>query len=254
MSIHIALVSVAGEPGRRSENSALLAERVIQDPGTYQLQTEEPCTTIAVAAGVWPHDLGARASHLTLKLLAHRLGEDPELSERSIRAVQRTMGDRAYRKRYIGMRTTLAALQVRGDTATIVNVGDSPVYLWRDGFLHQESVDHTTLRRMLAEGIITEADEAAAAGQFDNLDSSLYADPYADQFEVHESKIATRPGDLWLLCSRGLSKSLASPQIAEIVSQVHRDGPGAVAQCLAAAPAISEATDVDATVAALRIG
>jgi len=254
MSIQIAVVSVAGRSGRRSRDAVLFARRIIQGPGSYELQIDEPGTTVALAAGLRPNHLGPRASYLALDLLAQRLSLDRDLSERTIFSVQRAMGERAFGTPDIGMATTLAALQIDGNTATIVNVGDSPAYLWRNGCLHQKSVDHTVLRRMLAEGIIDKADAMAAAGHYDNLDSALIADSFADQFEVHELKSTTRPGDLWLLCSRGIRKRLTRPQIAQMVSRTIDAGPGAVAHCLVTAPVTSEAFAADVTVAALQRG
>ena len=95
MSIHIALASVAGKPGRRSQDSVLFAGRVSQGRQTCEVRVDAPGTTLAIAAGIWPCRLGARASRLAIELLAHRLDEEAELSEASIRAVQRAMGERA---------------------------------------------------------------------------------------------------------------------------------------------------------------
>jgi protein phosphatase len=252
MSIHIALASVAGKPGRRSQDCTWLAGEVSQGSVERELRIDAPGIAVAVAAGIGPCRLGARASRLAIELLAHRVGEEVRLSEPGVRAVQRAMGERAYRTRDIGMATTLASLQIDSGMATVLNVGDSPVYRWRDGFLCQKSVDHTVGRRMVHEGIIDRDDEMAAAGHYDNLDSALYADPFADQFDVHEARIATRPGDLWLVCSRGVRRVLAPERIADVLRAAAGSGPGVVARSVASAA--GDATGVDVTVIALEIG
>jgi serine/threonine protein phosphatase PrpC len=106
------------------------------------------------------------------------------------------------------MATTIAALWVADRSAVVANVGDSPVYLWRDGKLTELTRAHVVEARMQnaagdligpPPGTLTRALGAGCDGRPDL------------------NTIELRPRDVVLLCTDGISKPLGSAGIAAIL-------------------------------------
>lgn len=101
-----------------------------------------------------------------------------------------------------GMGTTVDALALVGDRVAIAHIGDSRVYLLRDGELSQITTDHTFVQRLVDAGRITE--EEALVHPRRSVLMRVLGD--VDQSpEVDIIVMQTKPGDRWLLCSDGLS-------------------------------------------------
>lgn len=101
-----------------------------------------------------------------------------------------------------GMGTTVSALLRVGDEVAIAHIGDSRIYLFRDGELSQVSVDHTFVQRLVDSGRITE--EEAMVHPRRSVLMRVLGDVDASP-EIDTLILATRPGDRWLICSDGLS-------------------------------------------------
>jgi len=101
-----------------------------------------------------------------------------------------------------GMGTTVSALLMVDDYAVIAHIGDSRIYLYRDGALTQITTDHTFVQRLVDTGRITpeEARYHPRRSVLMRVLGDMDADPEVDTFIM-----PTRPGDRWLLCSDGLS-------------------------------------------------
>jgi protein phosphatase len=101
-----------------------------------------------------------------------------------------------------GMGTTCTALVIRNSTAYISHVGDSRLYLVRDGQVYLMSEDHSVVMQMVRDGALS-LEEARKHGDRNlllqalgrNIDLKVYH--WDKPFPVH-------PGDRFLLCSDGL--------------------------------------------------
>lgn len=101
-----------------------------------------------------------------------------------------------------GMGTTLSALMVTGTKVTIAHIGDSRIYLARDGVVKQITSDHTFVQRLVDTGRITE--EEALTHPRRSVLMRVLGD--IEQFpEVDIDTYETKPGDRWMACSDGLS-------------------------------------------------
>jgi protein phosphatase len=101
-----------------------------------------------------------------------------------------------------GMGTTLSALMVTGTKVTIAHIGDSRIYLARDGVVKQITSDHTFVQRLVDTGRITE--EEAITHPRRSVLMRVLGD--IEQFpEVDIDTYETKPGDRWMACSDGLS-------------------------------------------------
>ena len=101
---------------------------------------------------------------------------------------------------YAGMGTTLVVCLYYDNKVTVGHLGDSRLYMLRDGKFSQVTRDHSLLQEQIDSGIITP--EQAKHAQHKNLvTKALGIDPTVEP-EVRE--YSTRPGDIYLLCSDGL--------------------------------------------------
>lgn len=119
------------------------------------------------------------------------------------------------RKARIG--TTFVGLTVAGDQGRILNIGDSRAYLLRRGRLCKLSRDHSQAQRLMDLGLIT-PQEAAVHPDRHRLTQHLGIFPEEMIIEPYESDLfALYRGDLFLLCSDGLTDMLTEPEIAGIL-------------------------------------
>lgn len=101
-----------------------------------------------------------------------------------------------------GMGTTVSAIVRVGDQLALAHIGDSRIYLFRDGELKQVSTDHTFVQRLVDSGRITE--EEAMVHPRRSVLMRVLGDVDASP-EIDTWTLDTKPGDRWLLCSDGLS-------------------------------------------------
>jgi serine/threonine protein phosphatase PrpC len=101
-----------------------------------------------------------------------------------------------------GMGTTFSGIFVNGTSVSIGHIGDSRIYLARDGVVKQITSDHTFVQRLVDTGRITE--EEALVHPRRSVLMRVLGD--VEQFpEVDLETFETKPGDRWLVCSDGLS-------------------------------------------------
>lgn len=101
-----------------------------------------------------------------------------------------------------GMGTTFSGMMLTGTKVTVAHIGDSRVYLARDGAVKQITTDHTFVQRLVDTGRITE--EEALVHPRRSVLMRVLGD--VEQFpEVDIETFETKPGDRWMVCSDGLS-------------------------------------------------
>lgn len=114
---------------------------------------------------------------------------------------------------------TFSTLVIENDKATVFNVGDSRVYLLREGKLEQISVDDTTAQRLVNMGVLT---PEKAKTHKDRHKLTQHLGIFKDEMiiEPHVSKeIDINKGDKFLLCSDGLTDMLTDEEICKILCQ-----------------------------------
>lgn len=113
-----------------------------------------------------------------------------------------------------GMGTTCTAAYVDRDEVVIAHVGDSRAYLWRNGDLTRLTRDHSLVGELVDRGKLTE-EEAELHPQRSVITRALGPEP---DVNVDTERIATRDGDLFLLCSDGLTSMIRESQVAELIA------------------------------------
>ncbi|MDO7883508.1 PP2C family protein-serine/threonine phosphatase [Salinibacterium soli] len=116
-----------------------------------------------------------------------------------------------------GMGTTVSGILRVDDKVAIAHIGDSRIYLYRDGHLEQVTSDHTFVQRLVDSGRITP--EEAAVHPRRSVLMRVLGDVDASP-EIDTAVRETRPGDRWLLCSDGLSSYVAEEKIAAVLASV----------------------------------
>ena len=115
--------------------------------------------------------------------------------------------------KYHGMGTTIVAFYSIEEGAYLAHVGDSRIYRLRDGELQQITEDHSLLNDYIKMKKLT-AEEIAA---FPHKNVIVRALGMKESVKVDTFLEQTRPGDIYLLCSDGLSGEVEDPQISEIM-------------------------------------
>lgn len=111
---------------------------------------------------------------------------------------------------YAGMGTTLVVCLFYDNKITVGHLGDSRLYLLREEKFSQVTRDHSLLQEQIDSGIIT-AQQAKHAQHKNLVTKALGIDPEVEP-EVRE--YATKPGDVYLLCSDGLSDMVDDEDMA----------------------------------------
>jgi protein phosphatase len=112
-----------------------------------------------------------------------------------------------------GMGTTLSTLIIRKNKAWVAHVGDSRIYLIRDGIIDQVSYDHTEVQRMIDQGLFTK-EEAMKCSVRNVLTQAIGVDNRLSVFTWAET---IQSGDLFLLCSDGLYDMISDEKILSMI-------------------------------------
>ena len=127
---------------------------------------------------------------------------------------------------YAGMGTTLVVGLFYDNRLLVAHLGDSRLYMLRDGKFSQVTRDHSLLQEQIDSGLITP--EQAKHAQHKNLVTrALGIDPSVEP-EIHE--YPTKPGDIYLLCSDGLNDMVEDEDIGMAVETLGANLPLAAQQ------------------------
>ncbi len=208
------------------------------DPGPVRDRNEDYFSVdldaglFLVADGMGGHASGEVASAIAVETVREILlgGDDPEETDLDLKVpdpqeeirerLRYSMNQASLRIRRVarenpahrGMGTTLAVLLVEGDVAHLGHVGDSRIYLWRSGRLQRLTRDHTVVQQEIDAGRLTP--ELARVVHFKNVLTQSIG--YHGPVEPDTSTRPIQPGDVFILCSDGLTDPLDDEQIGEV--------------------------------------
>ena len=196
-------VSDAGRKRRRNEDSFVI------DPPLF-----------VVADGMGGAQAGEVASRLAAAVFREfHEADDLEGAERveaTVQEANRRIYERAREDANAsGMGTTVTAALVGEDTIAIGHVGDSRAYRVRGDTLEQLTDDHSLVADLVRSGRLT-AEEADSHPQRSVITRALGTDLNVD---VDTFVFAPEDGDIYLLCSDGLTTMVPAEQILEIIRE-----------------------------------
>ena len=114
---------------------------------------------------------------------------------------------------YTGMGTTLVMSLIHNGKALIANVGDSRLYVHNDSTLKQLTTDHSLVQEMVDNGYLS-VEEAYSAVSRNLITRAL---GIAEEVEVDLIEHEIQPGDVFLICSDGLSDLVLDDEISTIL-------------------------------------
>jgi protein phosphatase len=211
----------------------------VTDTGRRRLRNEDAFVCepplFAVADGMG----GARAGEVAARLAAAALEEGADgardgdalvalLEEANRRIWERSVADPETAG--MGAVATVALVDAGGEAVAIGHVGDSRAYLLRGGVLEQLTNDHSLVAELVESGVLTR-EEAERHPQRSAITRALGTE--AD-VEIDSFTVAGEPGDVFLLCSDGLSSMVADEALAAAIEAADRD-PARAAEALVAA-------------------
>ena len=187
------------------------------DPGLQRAENEDSVLVLRDRAGVdalvivcdgmGGHAAGHLASSIAVETFADALqkdggrGADPERLRAGSSATNSAVHDASQRNAsWAGMGSTLVAVAIDGDDLALVNVGDSPAYLFRDGEPTLISQDHSWPAEQVRLGLI-KPEEARDHPMKHRLTRAIGV---WDQISAYTHRLRLRPGDTVVLCSDGV--------------------------------------------------
>jgi PPM family protein phosphatase len=205
----------AVDPGRaRSNNEDSVA-------------TDEAVALAVLADGMGGYNAGEVASNMATSFIRSELGRwlreaSSQASDAEVRRAMDICVDNANRAifnaansnpQYAGMGTTLVVAVFRDNRVLLGHVGDSRCYRLREGKLQQITRDHSLLQEQIDAGLITPEQAAFSANK--NLVTRAVGVEDTVLLETHQHDV--QDGDLFLMCSDGLSDMLDDEAIAELM-------------------------------------
>jgi len=173
----------------------------------------------AVADGMGGARAGEVASGIVVETLEKgmpdEVGPEEGLAGLTREANQRIHQKATAEEERAGMGTTLTAAYVGDDEVAFAHVGDSRAYRLRDGKLEQLTNDHSLVGELVRRGKLTER-QAEEHPQRSVITRALGPEAAV---EVDSFSVDARPGDVFLLCSDGLTSMVEADTIADILRE-----------------------------------
>ena len=206
MSLRIAEEAVRTDTGRQ------------RNANEDSLFVEAPL--FVVADGMGGAQAGEVASRAAAESFAQNLPSAPpeRLLEETITGANRTIHELARKDPSLagmGTTTTAALVDLESEEVAIGHVGDSRAYRLRGGKLEQLTRDHSLVEEMRRKGQLTDA-QAEDHPQRSIITRALGPEP---EVEVDLQTVPAQAGDVFLICSDGLTTMLDDEKIAHILGR-----------------------------------
>lgn len=201
---------------RRDSNEDNMTRLIPKDPKVL----ERKGAIFVVADGMGGHAAGEVASEIAVETIRETYyeAESDDIAEiltQATKQANQVIYDRATEQAgRAGMGTTCVTVVVRGPLAYIANVGDSRVYLIREGHIRQLTNDHSWVAEQVRAGMLTD-EQARTHAHRNVITRALGTQP---EVEADLFVEVLQDGDLLLLCSDGLSGPVSDEEMNRIIS------------------------------------
>lgn len=154
--------------------------------------------------------------YVTRQLHTMQRGEEKQFLMHGFDVTNRKVYDEATTNpEMMGMGTTAVCAYVKDGMAHIVHAGDSRAYLWHEGRMRQLTRDHSMVQQLVDSGQITR--EQAAQHPQKNLITRAMG--VSASIVPEYNRCETIPGDIFLLCTDGLTNMVSDDEIALILQE-----------------------------------
>jgi len=224
--LEVAAVTHPGMAGRQNEDRFAVS--------SYRVSENDPTSSVlaVVSDGIGGHRAGEVAAEMAVETISHMVAQSDVRHPLAVldHAIQVTSDAIASKARddtqRLGMGTTCACAWVIGAQLFIASVGDSRIYLLRNGNLIQLTVDHTWVQEAVEKGILTPEDARnhpnihvirryLGSKKTPSADTRLRLAKEETDTQAHINQgLRLLPGDLLLLCTDGLTDIVEDAEIA----------------------------------------
>ena len=184
-------------------------DALIVAPGKYGLY--------GVADGMGGHKAGDVASQMAVRVLSQELEKKKPSESLLRRGVEKAnlmiFEEQKRNPDFSGMGTTLTVIWEDRDRVLLGHVGDSRAYRLRGKEIEQVSLDHSMVAEMVRDGVIT-AEEALRHPYRNIITRALGAE---DTVNVDILEMEKLPGDVFLICSDGLSEYVRDREMRDVL-------------------------------------
>ncbi len=201
---------------------------VNEDSGRYTCPTDPELLAskgilAVVCDGMGGHASGEVASQLAVESISRGYYDDKKPPTEALKRAIEEANARIYAAslkdaNLFGMGTTCAALILHEGQVFAAHVGDSRLYMMREGELYQMTEDHSAVVEMVRQGIITA--EQARTHEDKNVILRALGTGAEVEVETWEQPMRVRAGDRFLLCSDGLYDMVADAEIKRTLLSV----------------------------------
>ena len=210
----------------------------VTDPGRTRRHNEDAYVIepplFAIADGMGGAQAGEVASRLAtaaLKEAGANGGGEQRIADLIQEANRRVYDRSSSDPNTSGMGTTITVALVEDDYVAFGHVGDSRAYLIRNAQMEQLTEDHSLVNELLKTGKLSR-EEAETHPQRSVITRALGTDPDVD---VDTFRVQAESGDLFLLCSDGLTDMVSEESILDVVERNRDDIDGALRALVKAA-------------------
>src|SRR3954453_20642904 len=173
----------------------------------------------AVADGMGGARAGEVASRIAVETLEGQTPDGSAGAEEQLAAVAKAANRRIYEMaqsdaEHAGMGTTFTAALVTGNELAVGHVGDSRLYRLRDGELERLTHDHSLVEEFVRQGKLT-PEEGEVHPQRSIITRALGPEP---EVEVDTFTYPGRDGDIYLMCSDGLTGMISEGVVQDILA------------------------------------
>ena len=226
--LNVAALSHAGMVGKNNEDRYTVT--------SYTGVDEKPVLFAIISDGIGGHRAGEVAAELAVNYIQEKIsesdGKDPlQIMESAIHTASQAIASRsASQADQFGMGATCACLWVEGDRFYTAYIGDSRIYLIRDGKIQRLTVDHTWIQEAIEKGIIT-PDQARdhpnvhiirrhlGSVELPDVDFRLRLHLEDDDEQARNNQGAhLKAGDVLLMCSDGLTDMVWDDEILRLIT------------------------------------
>jgi serine/threonine protein phosphatase PrpC len=227
--LHVAAVTHPGMAGKQNEDRLAVS--------SYQVNQNDPTRSVfaIVSDGIGGHHAGEVAAELAVETISAMVSQSDarlplEILDNAIQVTSEAIASKAKdNDQRLGMGTTCACAWVIDGKLFTASVGDSRIYLLRNGSLAQLTVDHTWVQEAVEKGLLNPGDVrnhpyvhvirrylgSPKTPQAD-IRMRLAADE-SDSLSRSHQGLCLLPGDLLLLCTDGLTDVVENAEIEPAV-------------------------------------
>ncbi len=228
--LEFALLSESADDAAVTQGRLRFTHAMLTDVGRVRQRNEDMADANAkkgiyvLADGMGGHPAGNVASKTAVDaLIAHLVAKGsrdrPTKLRESILVANRAVLQLAETDPSMhGMGTTVCVLWLSQARAYLAHIGDSRIYVQRDGELHQITRDHTVVRELIDRGELTE--DSIEAQRIGHILTQAVGLELAVEPDL--GMMPPKAGDVFLMCSDGLSDTVDDDVISDIIKQ-HTD-------------------------------